>query len=336
MWIGLDIGGANLKASDGLQLSRSVPFAVWKQSGQLAGELGRLLSNWPQATGLAVTMTAELADCFATKAEGVAQVLAAVSAASGGKEVAVWQTGGEFFSLEEAAEFPRLVAAANWHALATWAGRMTSRDSGLLIDIGSTTTDVIPIVDGVPAAEGWTDSERLATGELVYAGVRRTPLCALAASVRWRGRDCGLAAEWFATTLDLFLLSGDIPEAEHVCETADGRPATRSAAQARIARMVCGDQAEISPPEIDDIAAQLRESLQQRISHAVTTVLGRRPSPCRTVLLSGEGEFLAQRLWRETRPAPCSQLLSLNQLLGPEHSAAACAYALARLAGERL
>jgi uncharacterized hydantoinase/oxoprolinase family protein len=83
-----------------------------------------------------------------------------------------------------------------------------------MIDIGSTTTDIIPLDKGRVAVRGRTDTERLRTGELVYAGIRRTPLCALATELPLgQGPPIGLAAELFATSLDVFLTLGDLDPA---------------------------------------------------------------------------------------------------------------------------
>ena len=54
----------------------------------------------------------------------------------------------------------------------------------LLIDVGSTTADVVPIVAGRVAATGRNDLERLQAGELVYTGVLRTNLAAIARACR--------------------------------------------------------------------------------------------------------------------------------------------------------
>src|SRR5436189_45661 len=92
------------------------------------------------------------------------------------------------------------VASANWHALATLAGQYMPEGPGLLIDIGSTTTDVIPLLDGIPIPQGMTDPDRLARHELIYTGVRRTPVCAVTRE--------SVAAELFATTRDVYLVLG--------------------------------------------------------------------------------------------------------------------------------
>ena len=335
MLLGLDIGGANLKASDGERRSVSRPFAIWQAPDRLADELQQLLSLWDGYRGLAVTMTAELADCFATKADGIDQILRAVECVAAGRSVQVWQTGGEFVSTDEARELPRLVAAANWHALATWAGRMLGGAAGLLMDIGSTTTDIIPIAGGLPLSAGATDVDRLLSGELVYLGIRRTPLCAVSPTVTFSGRRCPLAAELFATTYDLFLLTGELPADPNCRNTADGRPAIRSAAYSRLAHMLCCDVTELTEPDAVSIARELREAMLTRLSAAVQEVLAVLPSPCQGVLTSGEGEFLATVLRNRIPALRELSAVSLTSALGPTHSSAACAFAVARLARER-
>ena len=334
--IGLDVGGANLKISDGEAESHSLPFAMWREFERLPAAITALLAQAGGAPigGLAVTMTGELADCFTTKAEGVRGILQAVAAAAPDCRLVVWQTSGEFVAAEIAMEEPRLTAAANWHALATWIAPLAGNTPGLLIDIGSTTADLIPLCNGLPDPLGRTDLERLLSGELVYTGVRRTPLNCLTSAVTLRELRCPLAAELFATTLDLYLLQGDIPESADT-GTADGRPATREAARQRIARQFCCDRTELTNAEIDSVGAELVESQQQILSAALDRVAGRLGGPPATVIVGGEGEFLAHRLLGRSSHFTNSKKFSLSNLLGPQHSIAACAYALARLAKDR-
>ncbi len=333
--IGLDIGGANLKASNGaVALSQSFP--LWKEPRQLAAALTQLLLNFPAGSPLAVTMTGELADCFETRAEGVAHILEAVEQAGTGRLIAVWQTGGEFVSVEDANVLPEFVAAANWHALATWAGRMSPAGRSLLIDIGSTTTDIIPIEDGLPITQGTTDRERLRSGELLYLGVCRTPLSSLCGEITISGEPTGVARETFATTLDLHLLSGELPEDPTCLETANGRPATRQAAMDRIARMVCSDRDELSPEDIEELAQAFRQVELNLVVNSIQKAWSfTEPPEC--VLLSGAGEFLGRAALTHPRLGwGSSQILSLSEMLGGQKSQAACAEALARLASERL
>ena len=404
--LGLDIGGANIKAADaaGRTLSRS--FAMWKHPERLTDELASILHSFPQTERIAVAMTAELADCFATKAEGVRFILDAVEASAPPSSVEVWTTAGRFVTAKDAASQPMLVAAANWQALATWCGRtlldggpcaepkapltltLSPEDGGggtrsetassqgaagassaslvtrhsslatsaLLIDIGTTTTDIIPLVGGRPVARGLTDVGRLQSGELSYSGVKRTPLCAIAQAVPVgqvsnlpvRGRsqtsaesqagwkpasqgDCPLAAELFATTLDVYLLLGDIAEDPADLETANGKPATKAAAHDRIARMLCCDRDEVSFDEAVQIAKFLADVQRQRLAGSLERVASRFETPVETVIVSGSGSFLARRLVAENRRTSQAKIVSLDEQLSPGIAEAACAYAVAQL-----
>jgi probable H4MPT-linked C1 transfer pathway protein len=338
--LGLDIGGANIKASTPSGQTLSRPFAIWKEPHQLASQVRSICSRFPDVDQLAITMTAELADCFTTKAEGVRSILDQVNAAMPHRPNLVWTTAGQFLptdavSLAAAAGFESQAAAANWHALATWIGQGRlgpSTDCALLVDIGTTTTDIIPSIDGRPASLGLTDVTRLQSGELCYSGVRRTPVCAIAHSVPFRDGYCAMAAELFATTLDVYLLLGDIAEDEQDFETANGKPATRSAAHDRMARMVCGDRHEVTLEDAVQMARFIGDVQRQRLAGALERVLQRLPKPCQSVIVSGSGSFLARRLIADHRRLAAATVRSLDELLSPGIAEAACAYAVANLA----
>ncbi|MBI3864861.1 MAG: H4MPT-linked C1 transfer pathway protein [Planctomycetia bacterium] len=333
--LGLDIGGANLKAATSAGQAHSEPFEIWRAPQDLTARLRTLIARFRPADVIAVTMTAELADCFATKREGVAAIIAAACDAVGAADIIFWQTTGRFAAPADALRSPRAVAAANWHALATWAGRLAPLGKALLVDLGSTTTDLIPLEDGRPAARGATDLERLTHHELVYTGARRTPLCALTSSVPVCGHPCGVAAELFATTLDACLVLGLAPEDESDRQTADGRPATIPCAHDRIAHMVCCDREEIDIPEARSIARHFLDAQRRQLSAALDAVVARDPRALQTVILSGSGEFLAKRLLSE-HPLTCSTpIVRLAESLSPALADAACAHAVAVLALER-
>lgn len=350
--IGLDIGGANLKAAHSDGPCRSVAFPVWREPDRLTEALRDLIADWLPCQGLAVTMTAELADCFATKAEGVDAILSAVTEVADGLPVAVWQTAGEFVDVDVAREFPLLTAAANWHALATFVGRLAPTGSVLLIDIGSTTTDIIPIVDGLPNPTGRTDGERLLSWELVYSGVRRTPLCAFGTSLPI-DRDISLiAAEVFATTLDAYLLTGDLPEEPDNCETANGKPATIESAWDRIARQFCRDRSELTLDQAKGTANFVSRVQELNFCRAIEKVIATLPESPAAVIYSGSGTFLTRRLsaaydrmvkLRHQNEATDHELrlisnvshFYIEDVFSEETATAACAFALARLAVEQ-
>ena len=151
-------------------------------------------------------MTAELSDAFRTKREGVAFVLDAAQDALGEGTLSVLTTGGELVSVEAARARPWDVAAANW--VATALAVADAHPDALLIDIGSTTTDIVPIAAGRVAATGHDDLGRLLAGELVYTGALRTNLAAIAPRVPVRGGWCPVSSECFAISADVHLVLG--------------------------------------------------------------------------------------------------------------------------------
>jgi hypothetical protein len=326
--LGFDIGGAHIKVAhtDGTAMQR--PFALWKQPRRLTAELTALHRMAPLHDLIAVTMTGELCDCYGTKRDGVHAILRAVQRMAGDTPVRVWTSRGRFVSLSEAKQEWLAVAAANWLATACWAGRLVPHGAALLADTGSTTTDLTPLWNGQPIPRGHTDPERLRTGELVYTGVRRTPVCALLSEA--------VAAEVFATTLDVYLLLERLPENPDDRNTADGRPATRALAHARLSRMLGGDPELIRTEETIDLARRAADVQKQRIRTAAQRVVAQLPEPPQFLITAGSGEFLAATLAEEQWGARKLQCLSLAERLGPAISQAACAYAIAILASETM
>jgi probable H4MPT-linked C1 transfer pathway protein len=279
-------------------------------------------------------MTAELCDCYPTKAGGVEAVLAAVTATYSEEQVAVWGTDGQFHDIPAIRGNPLLAAAANWLALATLAARLLPQGPGLLVDIGSTTTDLIPLRDGQPVPAGRTDTDRLRSGELVYAGVVRTPVCALATELPFRGARTGLAAELFASTLDIYLTLGELEPDPFDDSTADGRPRTVEAARDRLARMVGADRDGFSTDDARELAQAADQALMDRLVESAIRACQGIGTP-RGAVVAGSGEFLARRLAQRV-VEPGGPIIELREAWGPVASGAACAYALVVLAQERL
>ncbi len=332
MTLGLDIGGANLKAADGRGWACSVPFALWRDPDGLAGALAALLAAAPDASGVAVTMTGELCDCFPTKAEGVRHILAAVVEAADGRKPQVYLADGRLVSTDEASDSPHLAAASNWHALASFVGRYLKRTAGVLVDIGSTTTDVVPLAAGRPRPSGRDDTSRLLAGELVYTGVGRTPVCAVVRHLPWQGRQCPVAAELFATTADAHVLVGSIDEQPEATWPADGRPLTAECARARIARMICADTDEFNEEDARRAAAAIVDAQRAQLAAALSRVTSAMDRTPEVFVLSGSGEFLARKVVE--RAAPGAKLISLADKLGDKVSTCAAAHAVAVLARE--
>lgn len=328
--LALDIGGANIKLAHRAGETRSRPFALWREPEALPTVLRQTAAGL-QVDAVVLTMTAELCDCYATKAAGVVAVLEAAVEAFPGVGIEVWGIDGAFHPVEAVRRTPALAAAANWLALATVAARLAGAGAGrsLLIDVGSTTADLIPLHDGAVAAKAWDDTSRLREGELVYAGVGRTPVFALADRLPFRGRAVRLCAELFATTRDIYLTLGETPEAPDDLDTADNRPATVEAARDRLARTIGADRDGFTPADARALAVSADAALTARLVDAAFQVIGAGGRPSR-VIVSGSGEFLAARAAGRI-VARGGTVTALGSLWGPAGSEAACARALLEL-----
>jgi probable H4MPT-linked C1 transfer pathway protein len=331
-WLALDIGGANLKAADGRGWARGMPFPLWRDPAGLPAAVATLIASAPIADRIAVTMTGELCDAYRRKEDGVRHIIASVIEGAGKRSVWVYLVDGRLVAARDAELVPLLAAASNWHVLARFACRFVSNDPGMLIDIGSTTTDIIPLANGRPQARGLTDTDRLLAGELVYTGVGRTPICAVTDRLPWGDALCPIAAELFATTADSYVTLGDLPEQPNCTATADGRPLTKELCHERLARMICADRQSFGPADAIQAAAAIRDAQVALLHEAleqIITALRRVPA---TFVLSGTGEFLARQLISEL--APPARIVSLAKEIGDDASECGPAHALAVTAAD--
>ena len=297
--IGWDVGGAHLKAAR-IEAGRAVaalqlPCPLWRGLDLLPAAIGTALERLGPAARHAATMTGELADVFASRAEGVAHIARVLAEATGAAAPLIWAGRAGFLPARDAPAHAADVASANWLATATLAARAVP--AGLLADMGSTTTDLVPFAGGAPCPAGFTDAARMARGELVYTGLVRSFVFALADRVPFAGAWTPLAGEYFATSADLYRLLGELPEAADQMPAADGRDKTEAASRARLARMVGCDAADAPTAAWRDLAAFLAEAQLRRIADAAMLVLSRMALPPEApVIGAGCGRHVTRRL----------------------------------------
>lgn len=321
--IGWDLGGVHVKAAlvvDGrVAEAVQVPCPLWQGVAALNAALAAL-PGWAREEAVhAVTMTGELTDCFPDRTAGVT-ALADWAAAHLHGPVRIYAGRAGFLPPEGAGAAAADIASANWHATGALIGSLVP--DALLVDIGSTTADLIPIVGGRPAATGYSDAERLETGELVYTGVVRTPLIGLADHAPFLGRRTRLMTETFAHAGDVYRILGDLaPDADQQ-GTGDRKGKSVAESETRLARIVGRDRGEGGPDAWRALAGHFAEA-QLRLLHDAAAVLLSRPDmPAAAPLVTcGAGGFLADRLAaRLGRPRH-----GLADLLAPRTSAAGAA-----------
>lgn len=258
--LGIDIGGANIKAATVAGESAAVRFSLWREPERLAEQLAGIADRCAPCDAWAVTMTGEMADCFRCRADGVLSLVASTRAAAdavGIRDLTFYRVDGRFVRADGAVRDPLPIASANWHALAAWVATLIDSPA-LLIDVGGTTTDIIPLEPWMPASLGpndrgvatssRTDFDRLVTGQLVYLGGERTPVCAVVDALPYGDGSVPVMREVFANLDDCALVLGLGEEYPDDHESCDGQPRTAEAAKNRLARMIGLDGIAVEPP----------------------------------------------------------------------------------------
>ena len=253
--IGIDVGGANVKVVAGDRID-TIYCPLWQGS-----PLQEILSRY--RTGdrdeVAVVMSGELADCFRTKMEGVTWIVETVGAVF--PDALFFGMDGRFHD----SPVPAL-AAANWLASAEYLH--TKEPKGLLVDMGSTTTDIIPLAD--PASlRNLSDLGRLQKGYLLYTGLLRTPIPAVIRHVLLGDIPTPVSSEYFAASADAHLVLGHIREDDYTCDTPDRKGKDRISCLRRLARVVCADLDEIGEEGALQVAEASWEAQREMIMAAV-------------------------------------------------------------------
>ena len=272
--IGIDIGGANLKVVD--EHGAHIHYCpLWKET-----PIREILQGYSSADNAAVVMSGELADCFASKQEGIEFIFTAVRDVF--PHALFYGTDGQFHTTPVSD-----LAAANWLVMAD-----VLRDrypDAVLVDMGSTTTDIIPL-NAWETLKGQTDFTRLKTGLLLYYGLLRTPVSSLIRSVPLDRASVGVSTEYFACAGDAHLLIGLITPEMYTTATPDACSPSWDHCLRRMARMVCADVAEVGEELILQIAQAYVHEEQAVITKAVRTVMEQ--YGCARILTVGVGSGL--------------------------------------------
>ena len=300
--IGWDIGGAHLKAvlldAKGNVLNCvQLAYPLWKGMQYLEREILnalRALQIAPSRACHAITMTGEMVDLFESRHEGVCEIAKLTSKMLGENcyfYAADNDTDDSFVRAIDVPRFASVIASANWHASATFLGKHVP--NALLIDIGSTTSDIIPIVNGNIALNGNSDVARLINDTLVYTGVVRTPIMALAQKLPFFDGDNALEinvmAEHFATMADVYRLTGELKNDD--AETADGKGKTPIESARRLARMIGYDVYNNLDKWIE-LAFSCKALQMTQLKTAVAQHL----KPNMAIIGAGAGSFLAKQI----------------------------------------
>jgi (4-(4-[2-(gamma-L-glutamylamino)ethyl]phenoxymethyl)furan-2-yl)methanamine synthase len=243
-----------------------------------------------------VTMTGELVDCFASREQGVHEIIQTLGSLLGQQNLSIFAGESGFLAADAVTrENYMTIASANWLASAALTARR--QPCGLFVDIGSTTTDIVLIESHCLQVQGYTDYQRLISGELLYTGIVRTAVMAVAQRAEFKGQEMGLMAEYFATMADVYRLTGDLNEAHDQAETADGAPKTPQASARRLSRMTGYEFIESDWALWLEFAGFLKVRQKRLIRQACVKHIERSRHPEQlTIIGAGVGRFLLREI----------------------------------------
>lgn len=331
MFVGIDVGGANTKiaTSDGLVDSLYAP--LWRDKECLYEVLSEVKQKFgTEIEAVGVVMTGELSDCFETKRDGVLHIKHALSTTF--ETPKFFDKNSTFKDGSEVDKDPLSFAATNWIASAKLIAEQYK--DVIFVDIGSTTTDVIPIVGGEIKARK-TDLERLKSGELIYSGVLRTNIATVLKKVEIgeKGEECGVSSELFAITADAYLVLENITKDDYGCDSPnsyafvgrENEEKSRVSAMRRLSRVVCSDLEEIGEDGAASIAEQVKRTQVEELSASIERLKEKYGS--KMVVAAGIGDFIA----KEAADSANIHFLSLSSIYNKKISTTFPAFAVAKL-----
>jgi len=300
--IGWDIGGAHLKAvrlrPDGHVMAVvQLPCPLWRGLEHLELAVVEAMETLGHAGQHAITMTGELADIFPNRYEGVIRIVETMRRRLPGTALQVFSGVRGFVAAEEVSRHATEIASANWLASAQFAAGKIG--NGVLVDMGSTTTDIVLLQNGSAQPQAFTDAGRLTTEELVYTGAVRTPLMAVAQRAPVHGLWQRLAAEHFATMSDVYRLTGQLDAAHDMADTADGAGKTTEESARRLARMVGRDWEDADMETWVGLAQFFAQAQLQDLRPAVERILSRADYAAMPLIGAGAGRFVVRELARQ-------------------------------------
>jgi probable H4MPT-linked C1 transfer pathway protein len=297
---GYDVGGAHLKvalAENGRTIAvRQIACPLWQGIDRLDAAFAEAADLVKRADRHAATMTGELCEIFPDRHTGVRVIIDRLKALL--PHFQVWMGMRGLGAADVAEADPISVASTNFLASAALVARRLP--DALLIDMGSTTTDIIAVRGGAVAARGVTDGDRLVTGELVYTGLTRADVSLVAQRGTFQGRTQRLAAGGFANVADVRRILGELPDGVDQHATLDGRGKSVEESIARFARCFGRDASDAGIDDWQAAARDIGHQQEHEIRLAIDEVLSAATPPAHApIIAAGVGAEVIERLARD-------------------------------------
>ena len=292
--IGWDIGGAHIKVAEidfkkKKTKTEQIYSPIWKNINNLKKSIKLIKKKFKKSDYHAITMTAELSDIFLNRMHGSKYIVKLSSKILEEKKI-FFYSKKNFIKKKVALKNASSLNSLNWHATANFISNFFP--NCILVDIGSTTTDIIPIKNKKIIAKGNNDNQRLKANELIYLGVLRSPIHAVE-------KKKNLIYENFANLSDVYRVLNKIPKKLDLLPTQDNKSKNKHDSARRIARIFGKDYKKTDFLKWKKIASQIEKKQKKILKKSVNKIEKRNFKKKIPIIGAGVGEFLLHDIFKK-------------------------------------
>jgi (4-(4-[2-(gamma-L-glutamylamino)ethyl]phenoxymethyl)furan-2-yl)methanamine synthase len=275
---GLDIGGVNIKVAvcriEGGEIQVEASSFPFECAGDAEHVLRRLLGP---AERIVATETVSFSRSqHRTYAEGVGWVCDLLERSFDPTRVRFVAPGFRLVPVADARTSIWSVACRNWIATSYLAvASIPNFENGILVDCGTSSLDVIPVVDGEPLLldgeedQVWT---RLGTGELTLTGTLLTSVQSLAPTIDIRGRTFATRSNSACLTGHARIVAGEVRVSETVPGHSDDT-LSHEASRRALAELVGADASILDEATLQAIAHSILTKQRAQVAQQVRRVI---------------------------------------------------------------
>ena len=294
--IGWDIGGAHIKAAKidfkkKTSKTKQLYSPIWKNVNYLKKSIKLIKKKLGKTNYHAITMTAELSDIFPDRKNGVKHIINLSSKILGEKNI-FFYSKKNFLKKKLAIKKPFELNSMNWHATASFVSNFFP--NCILVDIGSTTSDIIPIKNKEIISKDVSDYQRLKSNELIYLGVLRTPIQAVE-------RKKNLINENFANLSDVYRVLNKIPSTFDLLPTLDRKTKNKHDSARRIARIFGKDYKKNHFLKWKKTAYQIEGKHLKILKNVIKKIEKKNFLKKVPIIGAGIGEFLVKKIYNKKK-----------------------------------
>jgi probable H4MPT-linked C1 transfer pathway protein len=278
MIVGIDIGHTNIKIAcstlDEFPAVRSASFSF----STIGGMIEKLVSFVPHPDIAVVTQTICASRYFFSSLKKGTYYIVDLTEKLFGEKVRYPSLSYKLYSPEEAKNHYLDVSCRNWAATCYLATYFNLLEEGLVIDCGTISTDIVPILSSAPVTLDDNDHiyTRLKTGELFWSGLYFTHLYSISDRVVL---DCEeFLVNPFARTMifDAYVILGIISPEEVIAKFSDLHDRSFISFESCVDRMldtIAADRELLTANDAKKIAQFFVEKQREKTKMAIKKVL---------------------------------------------------------------